>query len=143
MVPRGHLFFGVFMHGIALVINHIYRDNFDKQRDTTPVTNIVYWAITFMFVTLAWVIFRSGSISAAISIYGQLFCLKEGVTWLQPSIMLILIAIAIIQVLSLLKIKAISLPLNSWYTLTILFCLIWLVVVFHPSEFQPFVYENF
>ena len=131
------------MHGIALVINHIYRDHFHTQSNTTPATSIAYWAGTFLFVTLAWVVFRSGSISEAMSIYSQLFCLKEGITWLQPFILLILVAIAFVHVLSYVKVTAISLPLNSWYTMTILFCLIWLAAIFHPSEFQPFVYENF
>ena len=54
------------MHGIASVINRIFKNKIEKQN---PVLN---WIITFSFIGLTWVMFRANSVSDAIIFYKRL-----------------------------------------------------------------------
>jgi len=51
------------LHGAALSLNHLWRD-----RKFTMLPALA-WALTFIFVTLAWVLFRAHSIGRAVAIY--------------------------------------------------------------------------
>lgn len=55
------------LHGTAILINRVFKD---KIKCIHPVLN---WLITFSFINLAWIIFRSDSISQAIAIFKQIF----------------------------------------------------------------------
>lgn len=58
------------LHGIAILINKVFKD---KIECIHPVLN---WLITFSFINLTWIIFRSDSISQAIAIFKQIFSFK-------------------------------------------------------------------
>lgn len=67
------------LNGIALVINHTYRkyifsnQNFLSIDMISSFLNIVYWAFTFIFVVIAFVIFRSESIHHSMVFINNLF----------------------------------------------------------------------
>ena len=102
------------------------------------------WTLTFLSVTLCWVFFRSSNVGEAMAILQKLFSFNNaGVAWFHPFVIFILLSTFLFHLLSNLKLKFISLPIENKSTLTILFCLLWLVIVFYPEEFQPFVYFQF
>jgi D-alanyl-lipoteichoic acid acyltransferase DltB (MBOAT superfamily) len=62
------------MHGAALVFDHAYRrsslfERFGKRR----IVRVFDWTITFHFVCLAWVFFRSPSLDAAMTYLNGIF----------------------------------------------------------------------
>ncbi|MBO9680930.1 MAG: MBOAT family protein [Acidovorax sp.] len=57
------------LHGVFLMVNHLW--NAKVRRHTTPsrLANLLGWLLTFLSVTVAWVVFRAESTQAAIAIY--------------------------------------------------------------------------
>jgi len=54
------------LHGAALVVDHAYRrSRFYKRFGRTPWAAALDWAVTFHFVCLCWLFFRSPSLDAA------------------------------------------------------------------------------
>lgn len=62
------------LHGLALVINHIWR----KRKIKMPVW--LAWLITFNFVNASFVLFRAKSLGDAFSILGSMIGLNQGST---------------------------------------------------------------
>ncbi len=134
------------LHGILLVINHYWKEF------GVPSFNINFslfysfasWLLTFLTVSFCWIFFRSEGIGQAIEIIQKLFSFNSiGVSWYQPFVIFIILSTVLFHVLYLTKLKIITLPVENKMTPAILFCLIWLVIVFYPQEFQPFVYVQF
>jgi len=138
-----------FLHGLLLVSHHGWKDlqnklPWDPKDTVSTLSSFAAWLLTYICVVLAWVFFRSGSFDQAISILGKLFAFTgDGVGWYHPFAVFILLATGVVHILASLDFKFIFLPLAGRTTLTVLFILLWLVVVFHPTEFQPFVYNQF
>ncbi len=67
------IFWG-FLHGVFLIINHLYR--FIKIRSsTTHTSNFIYWIFTFFVVSTSWVFFRSPSFESASLIIKSMFAI--------------------------------------------------------------------
>jgi alginate O-acetyltransferase complex protein AlgI len=133
-----------FFHGIILVLSHSMR-SFITNRIKSPacILSFLGWVFTFTIVTFGWIYFRSSSFAQATSIQTQLLSIKSGISWYPPFVVFIIIATGIIHVLKRMEVKLIDLPIESKYTPTVLFCLIWLVIIYYPKGFQPFVYAQF
>ncbi len=54
-------------HGVALIVCLLWR------RAKLPMPALIGWALTLLFVTLCWVLFRASSFPAALTIYKGLF----------------------------------------------------------------------
>ena len=63
------------LHGVMLVINHAWRAAFGVRR-YGPAGLVACWALTFLGVCLAWVLFRSDSLTIALEIYRALIGLN-------------------------------------------------------------------
>ena len=66
------IFFGMF-HGIGLIINHIYR-----QFISIKLPKILSWFLTFHYVNLSFVLFRTSNINDVINIFYNMF----GITYI-------------------------------------------------------------
>ena len=136
-----------FLHGLLLVGNHHWKEQALRNRtiERFPrVYTFVAWTWTFLAVSLCWVFFRAESIDQAFFIIGKLFMFDTtGVGWTHPFVAFILLASGLFHLLVVLKVRIVTVPLNSRLTPAVLLALIWLVIVFFPKEFQPFVYAQF
>jgi D-alanyl-lipoteichoic acid acyltransferase DltB (MBOAT superfamily) len=63
------------LHGVALCLEHAFSNRWER------VPKWVRWSITFNFVVLAWVFFRSQSIGDAWTFLGQLFTPGPATLW--------------------------------------------------------------
>jgi len=132
------LFWG-FLHGCALSVRIIW-----KNIVKTNMLKLPAWLITQMAVLIGWVFFRSINIEHAKIFLKQLFTWSSGVFWPQPFVLFILIAAIVIHIYkALLNNEKELLPISAYYTPAILFCMLWLLIVFPPKEFTPFVYAQF
>lgn len=59
-------------HGTYLMINHAWRHLVGEDRRYGPVGRLACWAITFLGVVFAWVLFRAPDIRTAMHIYAGL-----------------------------------------------------------------------
>ena len=115
-----------------------------KNYGDSSGTSIVKWFITFFVVAMGWVFFRAPNFETAWQVMGQLFLPHSGVLWIYPFAVFIIIATALFHILKALDLTSIlELPENAWYTPAVLFCLAWLVFLFHSREFTPFIYAQF
>lgn len=67
------------LHGVYLVINHGWRALGDRLfffRQSTALGRILSWSVTFLAVVLAWVLFRSASLDAAVNMLQGMFVLN-------------------------------------------------------------------
>lgn len=82
------------VHGLFLAVNHLYRFLRKGERENTAAWWI--WSCrgaTFLFVTLAWVLFRSTDLHAAHDFYGALFSVPENLA-LMPSDFILIAGVA-------------------------------------------------
>lgn len=134
-------------HGVALCLNRmaVYRGKARKRVHINSFfTTFFQWLLTFLFLSLVRVPFRSPDFQTAWQIMGQLFYPHSGVFWINPFVVFIIIATALFHVLKAYNLTNIlEIPERAWYTPAILFCLAWLVFLFHAREFTPFIYAQF
>jgi alginate O-acetyltransferase complex protein AlgI len=135
-----------FFHGILLVIRNYWKSsNYQSLAIHFPhLYSVSSWLLTFLSVTLCWVLFRSSNMEQARAIAQKLFSFNnEGVSWFHPFVIFILLATFSIHLFQKMNPRIFTLPIENKMTPVILFCLLWLVIVFYPKEFQPFVYLQF
>jgi alginate O-acetyltransferase complex protein AlgI len=63
-------------HGTYLMINHAWRRFMGEDHAYGPAGRFACWAVTFLAVVLAWVLFRAPDLSTAVLIYKGLFGLN-------------------------------------------------------------------
>ena len=135
-----------FLHGVLLVTNHHWKEQSVRSVLTRSprLYSVAAWGLTFLSVTLCWVFFRAESVNQAMEIFHKLFVIDMvGVSWYKPFVIFILLTAGLFHMLYVWRFKIITLPIEARITPTVLFCFIWLVIVFFPKEFQPFVYAQF
>lgn len=64
------------LHGVSLVVYHAWQKLRGQPREPTRVGRFAGWAVTFMVVVIGWVLFRSGSLSAALTILAGMAGMK-------------------------------------------------------------------
>jgi alginate O-acetyltransferase complex protein AlgI len=137
------VFWGGF-HGIALAFNRMITHGKHDQPKTSFIQTIIGWIITMIVVLVGWVFFRSPTFIGAIQMLHQMFIPVSGIGWYHPFAIVCLVLVSINHLLYALKQERfIELPMNAWYTPVVLFVLIWLVLLYHPVGFQPFIYFQF
>ena len=134
-------------HGAALCLNRAAKERIKSNGRTlgdSSGTSALKWLLTFLVVTMGWVFFRSPNFEIAWQVMGQLFLPHSGVLWIYPFAVFIIIATALFHILKVCNLmRIIEVPEKAWYTPAVLFCLAWLVFLFHSREFTPFIYAQF
>ncbi|HEB42090.1 MAG TPA: MBOAT family protein [Candidatus Dependentiae bacterium] len=135
------------LHGVSLAVSRIwsnFRKTGDRGETYSSVAALSKWALTMFVVIIGWVFFRSQDFQHAFIVLGQMFNPKPGIMWYQPFVIFILLTTALFHLLQALKLcDFLSLPVKAWYTPAALFSMIWLILVFYPKEFKPFIYFQF
>jgi alginate O-acetyltransferase complex protein AlgI len=139
------IFWGVF-HGIALSIDKTFR--IDKRvRDANTFYKLLSWASTMVIVMVGWVFFRAQSFGDAWTCLGNMFVpqmFNQGIHWISLRFLICVPLLAIPHILSTTRFKDFNkLPHHRLITPAVLFFLIWMVIIFQPERFAPFVYFQF
>lgn len=75
-----YIVFGL-MHGIYVVINHLWKNAFPSNKSSTimalSIRKLIGWLITFIAVNISFVMFRSDNLSSAFQIYAAMFNILE------------------------------------------------------------------
>ena len=144
------------LHGLASILYRLTKKSYDS------LPRFVRWAMSFVFVSIAWVFFRADSLSAAINLLARVFAGGFGInaelteTLLQPAVISLLSqAIPFVGVILLLFLSAVvfvGLPKNSNEMLVAfrpnirswLFTLVLLALsILSISGVSTFLYSNF
>lgn len=57
------------LHGAFLMVNHVWSARIRRDRPARAWTRVPAWALTFLCVMIAWVVFRADSVGVAVEIY--------------------------------------------------------------------------
>lgn len=132
------------LHGMGLAVNRVWGTLW-IARSSGRFGAIVAWIMTMVFVIVGWVLFRSPDFGKAGLMLRQMFLPEPGVAWHYPFVPFVAIGTAAVHVLERAgDWRPLFLPLHArWYSPALLFSLLWLVVVFYPEGFKPFIYFQF
>jgi len=131
------------LHGIGLAVHKIFMDFTGKKNNAPsgPFT-IFNWAVTFCFVCLAWVFFRSSDFSVSWFMVQKMLFLTnwEGVNWYATSLLVI---IPIMVAGHFLNPNKYTLNLNTFSGVFILIFTLLALVFLAPFTASPFIYFQF
>lgn len=132
------------LHGVALILNRVWVEKVGT-RTNGKALSVVAWAGTMMFVVIGWVLFRSESFGKAELMFRQMFVPEPGLRWFFPFFLFALTGSVIMHVLEVNRcFERLLLPVSTrWYSPALLCSLVWLVFLFYPSDFAPFIYFQF
>lgn len=134
------------IHGIALCVNRLFgnRSSFAERKIPAGIRATAGWLSTMLVVLVAWIFFRSPSFSMSVLILGRLFSFSDGLSWIHPFAMAVILVLAGYHV-AIASTRSGNLELRAGGALTsfILFLMVWLVLAFYPREYQPFIYFQF
>jgi D-alanyl-lipoteichoic acid acyltransferase DltB (MBOAT superfamily) len=134
------------LHGFALVIEHGLGWTLAADAKRAPVWAAARWLVTFNFVCLAWVFFRSPSLDASIGYFSALFTGASFGTTMTPFVAVMMILGAATQFIPQRWEKAMQARYDAaWWPVQVAvpFSIIYLIAVVGPTGVPPFIYFQF
>jgi alginate O-acetyltransferase complex protein AlgI len=130
-------------HGLMLVVHKLWLRG-KKPAEAQGLPRIAGTLLTFLCVMFGWIFFRAETFDQAFFVIRGMFLWQTGILWFNPFLVGTAVLVLVWHIPKFLSVKKFfELPYNSIYSYTILFTMVWMVIVFHPTEFTPFVYGNF
>ena len=135
------------MHGVALAMHKMIMPYINIEGLTPTIVKVqklAGWFLTMLIVMISWVFFRSQTFEQARLMLRQMFVPQGGYGWYYPFAIGIAVYMVIAHGIHRTKYSGlVDLPHDKWYTPAILFTLLYLVFVFYPEGFKPFIYFQF
>ena len=127
------------IHGLALVAHKLYRET----QKAMPA--FAGWLLTMLTILTGWVFFRAQSFENAYAFLSKMFMFSSGIKWFQPFVLFAIFLMFVSHVLCVIRPfrRLRYLPVQSIKTSTILFTMLFLVILFYPRDFRPFIYFQF
>lgn len=141
------VFWGL-LHGIASVIDRLFRDNNWK------INKSVSWFLTFMFVNCAWVFFRAATFERAFEILKAMFSIPSGGAFNMAGIITngSIIIIGLVYILLVISL-VVTLSFKNTYELaetfdyttinTVYVVILMMIGISFMPRISPFIYFNF
>jgi len=132
------------MHGVALALHRLWSS---LGRKMPPLLG---WLLTFLFVLLTWIPFRSPDFTHSLYYFTGLF-ISDGMAWMMPQVVILLVLVVIVHLVMVLRVENIggwyvALPVSeSAKVLHIVgwFWLVMILLVWSPVNSSPFIYFQF
>lgn len=127
-----------------LVGHKVYKTCFKNEQKTSRTLVVFYSLLTFLLVTLAWVFFRANTCRVAVTFLFRMLTFQSGVPWYNPIYIATIAAVILRHIVRISPMeKYMSLPRGSILSYTVLWLMFWLIILFKPTTFAPFVYGAF
>ena len=135
-----------FWQGAALALDKRFGISTKVVVSRRPI-KFLGWVMTMMIVMIGWVFFRAPSFNSAWICLDRMFDFvhfSEGVHWIPTRAILCLPVLFAFHAISVTRWSHyVELQPKRWSTPIILFLLIYMVLLFGPSGFTPFIYFQF
>ena len=145
MVQILHLLCGI-VHGLGSAFNKIFNDLVGKNKDGFKIPNVVCIIINFIFVSLAWVVFRAESVTKALSIIGAVGN-TSGIMYVSVYVAVYVLIFAVINIFILKKnggqVVSINMDLDKLSSKLIVSVWVWLIIMFMYVGNSAFIYAQF
>jgi alginate O-acetyltransferase complex protein AlgI len=132
------------LHGVALVIERALGLTGKDSRWRLPP--LLAWLITFHFVCLTWIFFRSQTLDAAMDYFRVMFSFESFAVTATPLVLLMFVFGALTQIIP----DRMQERFEAWYDRTAIafkvaipVLVIWLIAVASPDGVPPFIYFQF
>lgn len=136
------------LHGAVLALTKALSGG--TKPETPPRTwlsGLLGWAFTFFVTNIAWVFFRSQGFDDAMLTLRQMLLPQAGIQWISPFAVGVLALMTVNHLVHRLGtpglVRVFELREQRWYSPAVLFSIWWLVWVFYPTQFTPFIYFQF
>lgn len=137
------------LHGIAIIIDHSWKRLFPVQvRDAVywkMVERPLGWALTLLFVLMAWIPFRAVRFSDTSEIIGRIWALADGVVWYHTPTVVVILGVVTWHVVAVMQLRSrlVEIVLPRWlYTFEVT-AMLSLLILFAPLTTSPFIYFQF
>lgn len=133
------------IHGVFLIIYHKWKQLVTDSKKGLFFfqSHVLSWLLTFVAISMSWIFFRADTLEQAFGILQKLFTFHDGVTWISPFALLAIGLVITVHLLKLFNAEIVRLSGKQFFTPAVVILMALLVVVFYPTEFQPFVYAQF
>ncbi len=137
------IFWGL-LNGIALAFHKFYADVLlKKKRIDSLLYRILAWLLTFSFICLTWVFFRSPDFATSWMIMVKMFVWKDGLTWMFPYIWFALTLMIVGHFVGSRIEDYPQVNLRTFWGLIIFFFVLLGVLYLMPVASTPFIYFQF
>ncbi len=131
------------LHGVGLVVERLVLGKDSVRPRHTFLSGSIGWIYT-MFVHVTGLVFvRSQDFGSAWVVLERMIVPSDGVSWLHPFSIFAIAATILVHVARGLRRTDWLFKEYGWYTPALLFSLLWLVVLFYPQGYTPFIYFQF
>ena len=145
------VFWGL-LHGCALCIHKMYMQ-WRKGRPSTVLSSIFSSVLTYVFVCICWVFFRSPNFQVALDVLSKMFIWSDGITQIFSWSIISVVAVALCTFWAYLRSKRenksvtggyyLILDLNTVKGLFFFFLAIMLAIALAYTNANPFIYFQF
>ncbi|WP_147515381.1 MBOAT family O-acyltransferase [Massilibacterium senegalense] len=134
------------LHGVALGIHKVYMDYIRQpNQKESYMYNFFSWLLTFIFICIAWVFFRSKDFTNSLIIIQKMFFMNgvEGINWYATSLFIIIPVIVIAHFIGKKLGDYAYFKLNTFKGLFVLFFVLFGLLFLTPVNSSPFIYFQF
>lgn len=133
------------LHGLALVIHKLYFNHVLKKQEINHwLYKAAAWALTFIFVCVTWVFFRSQSFEHSLLVLRKMFLIDTGgLMWFYPYLGFVLVLVLAGHMVGVRLKTYPSVNLTTFRGLFILFFVLLALLLLMPTASTPFIYFQF
>jgi alginate O-acetyltransferase complex protein AlgI len=138
------------LHGAGLVAHNVWERAIRSRPQSRPgpwrrLQVTFSWAITFLFVIMAWIPFRAAHFSDMAEILGRVWTLSPGVRWFHTPTVYTLIAVILwhLAYIAQCRRRLDCLLGDRWLYAFEITAMITLLLLFAPTDTSPFIYFQF
>jgi len=134
------------LHGLALVIERTLGLTGGTTSRRSRIGAAIAWIVTFQFVSVTWVFFRSPSIEASLAYFSKLISGSGWTTTMTPLVAVVFLLGALTQVIPAPWFEAIKVRYDGASLVAkvlIAFAAMFLIAVAAPNGIPPFIYFQF
>jgi alginate O-acetyltransferase complex protein AlgI len=134
------------LHGFYLIMHRLIKRTLAKT-DKRVLWGATSWLLTQFVVLIAWIFFRSTDygFQQALDILEKFFFIDcGGITWIHPVVAVNILLVGLSHLLEYKKMqgwKGTDTP--SFYNFFLMFSMLFLILIYYPRGFQPFIYFQF
>lgn len=129
------------VHGIAQCMHRVW-----KKKKCLNIPSTIALLLNFIYINLSWVLFRAGSLDHALSVYGGIFNISDGINYISIYSVVFIILVIAIQVRGYLRGGNGYYPhldLSKFRNKIIIIVVILLSMVFAYQGETAFIYQQF
>ena len=135
------------VHGMGSALNKMSKDlNKNKDVDNNPYSSAISIVLNFVFVSLAWVVFRANNLEQALSIYKGLFN-SSGLMYINVYVVVFIVLLNLFNLFALFKnngrVIDVNMNLDLFKNKILISLWVWGIILFMYCGNSAFIYAQF